>query len=101
MPHEQFAADLRGKLEALPPAAQVREFLAILAEGIRDVFADGKLNADDYGPIADAAETIFDIVSAYDMPKVPNFIERPVETMIRGSIRPSIKLFFSRLFETD
>ena len=101
MPHEQFAADLRGKLEALPPAAQVREFLAILAEGIRDVFADGKLNADDYGPIADAAETIFDIVSAYDMPKVPNFIERPVENMIRAAIRPAIKHFVEGLFDAE
>lgn len=68
-----------------------------LLDVIVGVIQNGGVQPTDYEVVAEAAEELFEqYVRDFDIPRVPNIIEKRVDDMLKSAIRPTLKLIFDQ-----
>ncbi len=80
---------------------QYIDFRALM-DVVASVFADGSVTEDDFEPIAEYVEQLFDEhVEPFDIPNIGPLAETFVDQMLRRLIRPALQLLFDRFVARD
>jgi len=95
----EFRDKLDARLGAMDPGWRVAGFIKVISQAISEMFEDGEITKDDLSTIKEAALEVFDELALLDIPKVPEFIEKPFESMVRAAIPHCIDWAFNSLFE--